>query len=233
MKRIAIAVAAFVAPIIAWAAYNQIPPGALAINSLGTNVYTYLLNAADSATGFISGNALGTGVQTALGIAADQPGGVLQLNNSGYIPIGIPQIGITNGSSAAVGNIGEVISSDIAVGSAVSLTSVTPANITSVSLTAGDWDCHGDVQFTTGGTTVVVSVAGWISTTSAASPGNPEAAGLVRNYTPNTAGISPALAPGEVRISVSGTTPTYLEATSNFNTSTNAGYGLLSCRRVR
>ena len=74
----------------------------------------------------------------------------------GYMPLQ----GVTNGSDAPPGQIGEVISSVVTTG--VSLTTSVPVNITSIPLTAGDWDVCGDAWITvgTGGATQLIVAIG-------------------------------------------------------------------------
>jgi hypothetical protein len=76
------------------------------------------------------------------------------------------------GSTSAIsaGNVGEIISSVIASGSAISLTTATPADITSIALTAGNWDIWGNVSFIGGTGTTFTFLAGWINSTSATMP---------------------------------------------------------------
>ena len=57
--------------------------------------------------------------------------------------------GVTDGSDAAAGQFGEVISS-IVLGPGVTLTTIVPATVTTISLTAGDWDVQGEVWVTAG-----------------------------------------------------------------------------------
>ena len=76
-------------------------------------------------------------------------------------------VGTTTNDSAAAGHVGEYIQSVIVSGSAVALTSTTPANLTSISLTAGDWVVDAVFQFTGNAATTVTYLIGSISTTSA------------------------------------------------------------------
>jgi hypothetical protein len=133
----------------------------------------------------------------------------------------------------STGNIGEVIASHVPLASAVSLTRHTPTNITSVSLTPGDWTCFSSVQLNTGVSTVISILSAWVSTSSASIPAAFEAVGFARVYPPSTPGIIPSVNPTAVRFSLSATTTVYLEASSAFTTSTLAIYGSLSCRRAR
>ena len=78
-----------------------------------------------------------------------------------------PLAGVTDGSNAAAGQIGEVISATVT--SAVTLTSTVTANIASVVLTPGDWDVCGDIGLNVGTGAATLIQAG-ISPTSAALP---------------------------------------------------------------
>lgn len=148
---------------------------------------------------------------------------------------GIDIEGTNTDDSAAAGYIGEYISSAVLVGSAVALTTATPADITSISLTAGDWDVTAMAFFNPDNTTNTTLIIASISTTSATPDTTPGgyfverygSAGLVHqaNYGGSTVGPK--------RISLASTTTIYLVARADFTVSTNAAYGLLSARRVR
>lgn len=149
-------------------------------------------------------------------------------------------VGTTTNDSANAGAVGEFICAQVTNGGSptgcatnsstpVSLTSNTPANVTSVSLTAGDWDCRGNVVFNNGGTTVTTQSTGSINTTSATNNTLQFA-----NYSPpSTAGLNPAFAVPTVRESLSATTTVYLVVNNVFSTSTSAAYGRIECRRAR
>lgn len=78
-------------------------------------------------------------------------------------------VGITDGSNAAAGSVGEEISSFIPVGSAVATTTLADTNLTSISLTAGDWDVWGNITFTFSNSSGT-SIFGWLSEISATAP---------------------------------------------------------------
>lgn len=149
-------------------------------------------------------------------------------------------VGTTTNNNANAGAVGEFICAQVTNGGSptgcatnsstpVSLTSNTPANVTSVSLTAGDWDCRGNVVFNNGGTTVTTQSTGSINTTSATNNTLQFA-----NYSPpSTAGLNPAFAVPTVRESLSATTTVYLVVNNVFSTSTSAAYGRIECRRAR
>jgi hypothetical protein len=135
--------------------------------------------------------------------------------------------------SATAGNIGEIVVSEVLVGSAVSLSNGTPANITSISLTAGDWDVCGNVCFDPNAATTWTSAQAWTSTTSAAAPTAPNKGAYAQIGAPMTTGADQFLTVGTQRISVSGTTTVYLSALAGFAVNTMVGYGYLRARRVR
>jgi hypothetical protein len=148
-------------------------------------------------------------------------------------------VGTATNDNANAGSDGEFICAQVTNGGTptgcqtnsstpVSLTSNTPANVTSVSLTAGDWDCRGNVIFNNGGTTVTTQSTASINTVSATTGSQ------FSNYSPpSTSGINPAFATPTVRESLASTTTVYLVSNNVFSTSTSAVYGRIDCRRVR
>lgn len=143
-------------------------------------------------------------------------------------------IGTTAGDTANAGSIGEVISSDIPLGSAAALTTNTPANITSVSLTAGDWVCSGTAGFLQTSTTTLTSINAGTNTTSATLPPT-EQGGYSSINTSFASGSAFAnvLTVGEQIYNLTATTTVYLVGKAVFSASTESAYGKLSCTRFR
>lgn len=139
-------------------------------------------------------------------------------------------VGSATNDNAVAGNMGEAVQSLIATGSAVSLTTATAANVTSISLTAGDWDVYGIVNYTETTSTVTARSAS-ISTTSAtlATDGSEGNNGVQSTVTSEVNSITPM----SVRISISGTTTVYLVAKATFSAGTAAAYGGIRARRIR
>jgi hypothetical protein len=143
-------------------------------------------------------------------------------------------VGTTTNNSADAGSVGEFISSNIGVGSAVSLTSTVTANLTSISLTAGDWDVGGFGITSAGGGTITSNLSFQISNTSATFiSSGPTAPVVAFTGNPSTAGATFGLTLSTARISLSSTTTIYLVANSTFSVSTLAVYGFIAARRVR
>ena len=141
-------------------------------------------------------------------------------------------IGTTLGDNANAGSVGEYISSTQPV--SVSLTSGTSQDITSVSLTDGDWQCDGEIDFHPAGTTTATQYDGWISTSSASTPAAPNNGAFYEsNGLSYAAGAFIAFPTGSIRENVSTTTTVFLSEKSTFAVSTNSAGGFLGCRRVR
>lgn len=145
--------------------------------------------------------------------------------------------GTGTNDSAAAGKVGEYIESVIASGSAVGLTSTTPANMTSISLTAGDWDVDCVFQFTGAAATTVTYLIGSISTTSATLDSTAgRRSSLQENAVTafnNIDGAIITISIPALRFSLSGTTTLYAVAQALFGTSTCSVFGILRARRVR
>lgn len=124
------------------------------------------------------------------------------------------------------------VSSSIASGSAVGLTSATPANVTSISLPAGDWDVSGNVAFTANASTTATIFQGGINTTSATLPTAPGAgASMALGLSVGAGGTEPILPVGTTRITLTTTTTVYLVAQATFAVSTMSAYGFIGARR--
>ena len=149
-----------------------------------------------------------------------------------------PAQGTGTNDNAAPGIVGESVVSTVAVGSAVGLSNNTPVNITSITLTAGDWDVAGVIDFVLSGVTATLFQAG-ISVTSAALPSQPGGSGLGPDASIANPLLSTVLSSsfdqsvGPVRLSIAATTTVYLVAQSSFSAGTLTGYGTLRARRVR
>jgi len=152
--------------------------------------------------------------------------GTLQINGV------FSALGTTTNDNAGAGQIGEYIESAVAVGAAVNLTTNTPANITSIALTPGDWDVSGFIGFAPAATTSITHTSGSSSTTTGTMDVNGQ-----------TALSTPAIVPGAGtdwvqaipvrRISIAVATTVYLVEHAIFTVSTMGGYGTIHARRMR
>lgn len=141
-------------------------------------------------------------------------------------------VGTTTNDSAAAGSVGEYVSS--VVTAPVTLTSGTAANITSISLTAGDWDVSGFVFFNGGATTTVTYINGSISTTSATIDTSADRNTIVFANGGTAVNLTTVnTVTGPSRFSLSTTTTVFLVARSVFGTSSGTAAGTIRARRIR
>jgi hypothetical protein len=134
--------------------------------------------------------------------------------------------------NSGTGCTGREIVSSVASGSAVALTTATAANVTSVSLPAGEWLCYGNVNFYPAGGTTISSIGGWISASSAAVPTRPNNGSFAEITANLIAGGNQSLPVGNIWLSLGATTTIYLEAYSTFAVSTMGAGGFIGCRRA-
>jgi hypothetical protein len=238
------------------AAVTLVYPGCLpgfkaAINNLGSFSVTAEVSGNTSNTAVVPSSTIGTIAHdvTTGGIDLVSASGVsstttLTVSGNGTIggTLGVTGVvtpsagiaGLTAGAAASAGIVGQVISSAVAVGSPVSLTNATPANVTSISLMAGDWDVDGNVNYTASSASTAAGslwVAG-INTTSATIPTDgSEVQQLATALTTTTfkSGVSVT----RKVINVSTTTTVYLVAEATFTAGTVGAYGTITARRVR
>lgn len=169
-------------------------------------------------------------------------GGWKVLNSTGSIKDGAGIIrsssilGTITNDSAAAGVVGEYFFASVALASAISATNSASLGITSIDLTAGDWDVTGIVGVTTAATTTTTLFRGKVATTvSAISPNDVgsfsiQLDGVILNTPTNGAISSPTAV---TRMSLSSTTTVYLVGNISFAVSTANLFGQLSARRVR
>ena len=139
-------------------------------------------------------------------------------------------VGTTTNNNANAGSVGEYIESLIPIGSAVSLTTGAAANVTSISLTAGDWDVFGNVAYSIGGATTPAYAAAWINTVSATQ--NAGRTALV-SIPSGAVVVIAGVAPPTIRVSIASTTTVFLSTQSGFSGGTLSAYGFIGARRRR
>lgn len=138
--------------------------------------------------------------------------------------------GTTAGGNATAGFVGELISSVIANASAVAIVTNTPKDLTSISLTAGDWDVFGNINFQASGLFMYAANC-WISLTSATIPDTSLYSGISTGGSVLASLISPC-AP-YVRVSISTTTTIYISGVILITAGTATMSGGIYARRVR
>lgn len=133
--------------------------------------------------------------------------------------------------NASAGQLGEYVEAVVASGSAVALTTATAKTVTSISLTSGDWDLSGDVNYSTvGGPTITVIVQGSSTTNNATDVDDTYT--LFRGSFTGAFPISMVIPTR--RVSIASTTTVYLVAQATFTGGTScSAFGRIRARRMR
>lgn len=193
-------------------------------NATITNSYTLGLGA----------NVVGAGVTNSYGLIVNPNTGAT--NNFGSWLRGITIIdnfrGTTTNDNAATGMVGEFISSTVLSGAAITLTTATPTNITSISLTAGDWDVTGFATVNYSGT-AMTQILAWTSASSATIPTFPNNGGMGGHNSLNSPGLGLNTVVGVQRFSLASTTTVYLTTQATFANGTATAFGIIRARRMR
>jgi len=146
---------------------------------------------------------------------------------------GWPALGVTDGSDATTGYVGEYLSSPVTLAAGVALTTATSANIATIAITPGDWDFSGVSNFSSTGASTgsygFVSVISLTSATTMGTTGNEVYNSAIYWSPPGTH----ALTLPTTRISTTTNATVYLVGRATFSSGTFKGWGSLSGRRVR
>jgi len=143
--------------------------------------------------------------------------------------------GSSTNDSAAAGIIGETVTSVIPFASATALSTSVVKNVTSISLTAGDWDVRGIAQISVSSlaANTFTTITADISTTSAtATSDGQQAKSIATAGTSALSNIISAQLPPR-RLSLASTTTVYLVASAVFASGTESAYGYIEARRMR
>jgi hypothetical protein len=195
-------------------------------NIMGSLVVT----ATENVTGSAAGSKIEFGVNKAgtTTSGAGNPPTALTVKGEGCIIAGT-----NTNDNASAGIMGEVVSSNILTGSAVALVSATAKDITTITLTAGDWEVSGVVAFKPAGTTTITQQIAALNTATNTLPTLDPATPLEQQSGSTVTGVGSVMGTGTARVSLSATTTYRLIAQSTFATSTMAAYGYIYARRMR
>ena len=199
------------------------------VSSSGPTVFNFSYIA--SAVNYTTAENNITGSRPSLSANGTDTNIILELKGKGTGGVDIK--GTSTNNNAPAGYVGEYISSSVASGSAISLTSTVTANVTSISLTAGDWDVWGCIGTIPGVGTTTTYLSGSISPTSATESAADSGYAAVLQFYSGTANTNQTFNLSRCRVSVASTTTIYMVATSIFAVSTQKVYGFMGARRIR
>lgn len=138
--------------------------------------------------------------------------------------------GTTTNDNAAAGFIGEYIVAQLASGAATALVTATSKTVTSIALTAGDWDVDGIVDFVMAAATVTNFKAGSNTVTNTLG-GQDTFASDASNFVTDTDTACVDFL--TTRYSLAAPTTVYLIAQATFSVGGVTAYGTIRARRVR
>ena len=142
------------------------------------------------------------------------------------------QNGTATNDNASAGEIGELVTATQVTPQA--LTTNVALTVTSVSLTAGDWEVSGTIGFAYAATTVAQTIVTSISQTTNTLDST---LGRLNSFNFGTTGVTPnggfTMNTPTTRVILSGTTTVFLVAQSGFTTSTATATGIIRARRAR
>lgn len=199
--------------------------GVLPVANGGTNASSASITAFNNITGYTAAGATGTTstnlvFSTSPTLVTPVLGAASATSLTFSSTSGI--IGTTTNNNAAAGSVGEVVTY---TSGAVAMTTATPANTGSISVTAGDWDVYGSILFST-----AASPTQFISSISLTSATLGDTYSLIQGTGfANTNGFpAPTL-----RVSVSSTTTVYLVGQTTFSSGSVNTFGNIYARRAR
>ena len=142
--------------------------------------------------------------------------------------------GTTTNNDASTGYVGEYISSTVG-NTTVTLTTGVTTNLTSISLTAGDWDVQGNVGFDTATTANLTYWYSGVTTNSATlQNGYYQATNMAAPTGGTVFGANAfSLVSPVARITLTGTTTVYLITNVGFTIAAVKAGGMIKARRVR
>lgn len=188
-------------------------------------------------TGYITAAAVPTGSSTPPAMAGTASAGTQsQWSRGDHVhPVDVsraPVVGVTDGSSAAAGNVGEVISGSQAT--ATSLATGTPIGLVTLALTPGDWTVSGVIVFNPSAAPTSLTAA--INTAASL----PSAGNIVAGTGTSTqlrvgfnSGTTQTFHTGLARMNLAAAASVYLVAQGTFPSGTLTVTGYASARRVR
>ncbi len=137
--------------------------------------------------------------------------------------------GTATNDNAAAGQVGEFVTA--ARTTNLALATGVGANLTTISLTAGDWDVDGNVNLLFGAEGTVA--AGSVSLTSGAASGGADGSGYAQINVATASLTYVSLATGSMRVSIATTTTVYLVGYGTFPSGGCNAQGVIRARRVR
>jgi hypothetical protein len=137
--------------------------------------------------------------------------------------------GVTDGSDPQAGQIGEVVFANVLT--EVNAPNNVPVDLTTITLSAGDWDVEGAVYFQANSSAGTDDLRGWVNTVSVTQPTG-ESGGLAIMST-SSGGLVNMIAIPPLRLNVTVSTVVYLSCNADFGSGSMQVKGFVRARRMR
>lgn len=209
--------------------------GNFSANIITSNLSGIATNATNLQAGALGSIPYQSALNTTAMLANSATTGTILTATAGGAPVwATDHRGTSTNNNAGSGFVGEYVSANVASGSSVAITTATTANVTSISLTAGDWDIGGVVGYTLTGVSSTFSADGYMggASTTTATLGTEGTYFVHPTDLSNKTGVMTFNIPG-IRVSVNATTTLYLVARATFSAGTLAAWGRIYARRAR
>lgn len=139
-------------------------------------------------------------------------------------------LGTATNDAATAGNVGQNITATLAIGSAINIPNASNTAVLSVSLTAGDWDVAGNINFAGASATITSKVGAiGLGATTILTDGTEVYSGIQTTASSGTDSLT--ITPK--RVSLAATTTVYIIGNVAFSAGMVTAWGFLSARRVR
>lgn len=142
-------------------------------------------------------------------------------------------VGTTTNDAAATGNVGEIISSAITGGGTNFPTSTNFGDLTSIDVTAGDWELSMNIGFIWVANAITAIQAGIGTASGTVTTGLVEGSNFLGTAAFPTAATDSGLSISSYRVSVASTTTYYLKFQGTFSSTAPKAVGRIVARRMR
>jgi hypothetical protein len=139
--------------------------------------------------------------------------------------------GVQDGSNAAPGEIGEFVLSNLTMTTMISIGNAVAIDLTTINLTAGDWDVAGAVYFQATSSAGTDDLRGWFNTMPATQPAG-DIGGLAISST-SSGGLINFVAIPPLRMNLTQSTTVYLGASADYGSGSMQVKGYIRARRMR
>jgi hypothetical protein len=209
--------------------------GNFSANIITSNLTGIATNATNLQAGLIGSIPYQSAVNTTAMLANSATTGTILTATAGGAPAwSTDHKGTATNNDPAAGFVGEYVTGNVASASGVAITTATSANVTNISLTAGDWDIGGVVGYTLTGVTSTFSANGFLggASTTTATLGSEGTYFIFPADLTTKSGAMTFNIPAQ-RISINAPTTLFLVARATFSAGTLTAWGRIYARRAR